>query len=219
MLSTPKLIDVTIRQSHKVFVSYHVSFIESHQSGTPVPSLALPAPSSPPSTTHHTSVSIEEIPDIDAPPSSTTQASSSSPDPPRRSSRTSVPSERRCAMDGKPYVSSTQRAVLESLSAADRLRALSPNRPPSENALAAIFTEEEFAALADVFAAMPDNLEHEFPDDPSTYTEAMASEHAAQWTAALKDEFDSLRDLGVYKLVPRSAVPPGRKIMQWPPSV
>lgn len=60
---------------------------------------------------------------------------------------------------------------------------------------------------------MPDNLEHELPDDPSTYAEAMASEHAPQWTAALKDEFDSLRDLGVYKLVLRSAIPPGRKIM------
>ncbi|KAG2111901.1 uncharacterized protein F5147DRAFT_572876, partial [Suillus discolor] len=60
---------------------------------------------------------------------------------------------------------------------------------------------------------MPDNLEHELPDDPSTYAEAMASKHAAQWTTALKEEFDSLRELGVYKLVPRMAIPPGRKIM------
>lgn len=64
---------------------------------------------------------------------------------------------------------------------------------------------------------MPDTLEHEFPDDPSTYAEAMASAHAAQWTAALKEEFDSLRELGVYKLVPRTAIPPGRKIMRGRP--
>jgi threonine synthase len=59
----------------------------------------------------------------------------------------------------------------------------------------AIFTEEEFAALANFFAAMPNNLEHKFPNDPSTYAKAMVSEHTSNWTAALQDEFDSLRDL------------------------
>ncbi|KAG1875762.1 hypothetical protein F4604DRAFT_1581541, partial [Suillus subluteus] len=54
-------------------------------------------------------------------------------------------------------------------------------------------------------------------DDPSTYSEAMASPHAAQWTSALQEEFSSLRDLGVYKLVPRSTVPPGHKVMRGRP--
>jgi hypothetical protein len=103
-----------------------------------------------------------------------------------------MPSECHCALDGKLYVSPTQHAVIESLSAAEHLRALSPDQAPGEHALPAICTEEEFAALADIFTAMPNHLEHEFPDDPSTYSEAMASEHSTQWTAALKDEFDSL---------------------------
>jgi hypothetical protein len=64
---------------------------------------------------------------------------------------------------------------------------------------------------------MPDNLEHEMPDDPTVYGEAMASEHSAEWTQALREEFDSLRDLGVYKLVPRSTIPTGRKVMRGRP--
>ncbi|KAG1875761.1 hypothetical protein F4604DRAFT_1492266, partial [Suillus subluteus] len=54
-------------------------------------------------------------------------------------------------------------------------------------------------------------------DDPSTYAEAMASLDAASWTTALQEEFNSLRDLGVYKLVPCSSVPQGRKIMKGRP--
>jgi hypothetical protein len=77
--------------------------------------------------------------------------------------------------------------------------------------------EEELASLTTAFAALPVNLEHEQHDDPSTYAEAMASEHASEWTATLKEEFDSLRDLGVYRLVPRSSIPPGRKVMKGRP--
>jgi hypothetical protein len=120
-------------------------------------------------------------------------------------------------MDGKPYISATQWAVLESLSAAEHLKALSSGIADGSDALATVFSEEEFASLADLFAAMPDNLEHEFPDDPSTYAEAMASDHAPEWTNTLKDEFNSLCDLGVYKLVPRLSVPHGRKIMRGRP--
>ncbi|KAG2738485.1 hypothetical protein P692DRAFT_20683278, partial [Suillus brevipes Sb2] len=133
--------------SHKVFVSYHVSFIESHQRGTPVPSEHLQDPISPPIQPRSTSVTIEEVPDIDAPSTGIHPSTA-----PRRSSRPSMPSERCCALDGKPYVSPTQRAVIESLSAAERLRALSPDQAPGDHALPAICTEEEFAALADVFA-------------------------------------------------------------------
>ncbi|KIK31521.1 hypothetical protein CY34DRAFT_19839 [Suillus luteus UH-Slu-Lm8-n1] len=136
--------------SHKVFVSYHVSFIKSHQHGTPVPLEPLPEPVLPPPIQPClTSVTIKEVPDVDAaspgkPPSVT----------PRRSTQPSMPSERHCTLDGKPYVSPTQHAVIESLSqaAADHLHALSPAHASEEHALPAIFTEEEFAALADVFA-------------------------------------------------------------------
>jgi hypothetical protein len=57
---------------------------------------------------------------------------------------------------------------------------------------------------------MPDTLEHEMPDDPTSYADAIASEYASNWTAALMEEFDSLHKLRVYKLVPQSSVPPGQ---------
>jgi hypothetical protein len=62
--------------------------------------------------------------------------------------------------------------------------------------------EEELAYLYEAFSAIPDGFDHEHPDDPASYAEAMASPYAVQWTAALKEEFESLKDLGVYKLVP-----------------
>jgi hypothetical protein len=110
-----------------------------------------------------------------------------------------------------------QHAMLNSLTAADCIHALSSTTgktPPSEDDIhAALQPGEESAHLANLFAAMPVHLEHEFTDDPTTYAEAMASEPTPQWTAALKEEFDSLHDLGVFKLVPRSSIPPGHKIM------
>ena len=45
----------------------------------------------------------------------------------------------------------------------------------------------------------------------------MTSPHAAEWTRALQEEFASLKDLGVYRLVPRSSVPSGRRIMRGRP--
>jgi hypothetical protein len=49
--------------------------------------------------------------------------------------------------------------------------------------------ETELAYLTSVFAATPDDFEHEHPSDPVTYAEAMSSPHAADWTAAMRDEF------------------------------
>jgi hypothetical protein len=92
--------------------------------------------------------------------------------------------------------------VLDSLAATEQLNTLFTDGSLNEDALTALLSEEELAHLTDIFAAMPDNLEHEMPDDPTTYTEAMVSEHSAEWTQALKEEFDSLRGLGMYKLVP-----------------
>ncbi|KAG2739307.1 hypothetical protein P692DRAFT_20641426, partial [Suillus brevipes Sb2] len=71
---------------------------------------------------------------------------------PHCSSRATMPSERQCAMDGKPYISATQWAVLESLSAAEHLKALSSGIADGSDALATVFSEEEFASLADLFA-------------------------------------------------------------------
>jgi hypothetical protein len=80
---------------------------------------------------------------------------------------------------------------------------MAANTHATEDTLVAILSEEELTTLAAVFVAMPNNLEHEQSDDPTTYSEAMASEHTSDWTTALTEEFNTLRELGVYKLVPR----------------
>ena len=49
------------------------------------------------------------------------------------------------------------------------------------------------------------------PNVPRTIQEAWASPEAAEWTAAAEREIESLKERKVYKLVPRTAVPPGRK--------
>ncbi|KAG2340548.1 hypothetical protein BDR05DRAFT_950285 [Suillus weaverae] len=143
------------------------------------------------------------------------------PPAPHHSSHVPVPSEKHCAMEGKPFVSAVQHAIHEASVFTERLQGLlpCPSLPSSTSpeavpdAFAATLSEEELAHLADLFVTMPDHLTNEMSDDPSTYSEAMASPHAAQWISALQKEFSSLRDLGVFKLVPRSTVPPGCKVM------
>jgi hypothetical protein len=79
-------------------------------------------------------------------------------------------------------------------------------------------SEDNLASLVDAFAALvPEDFERKFSDDPVTYAEAMASPHAAQWRAALQEEFDSLKYTGTYSLIPRSDVPRGHCIMQGRP--
>lgn len=211
------------RASHKVFVSYHVSFIESHTStNAPLrpditidnasPQASSPAPSQ--------RATVTEVPDEDDPPPIPLPVPPPGEPPvplPRRSARTPVPSERRCATEGIPYVNATQRHALASLAAADHTHALPRIAESAFTTSSSVDDltdlEAELAYLTSVFAAAPDDFEHEHPSDPVTYAEAMSSPHAAAWTAAMRDEFQSLRDLGVYKLVPRTSVPTGRKIM------
>jgi hypothetical protein len=53
--------------------------------------------------------------------------------------------------------------------------------------------------------------------DPSSLAEAKHSANWSCWSTALEEEFHSIRDLGVYKLVPRSSIPAGRKLLQGKP--
>ena len=48
---------------------------------------------------------------------------------------------------------------------------------------------------------------------PSTFSEAMRLPEAARWKAATIKEINSLKDLGVYVLIPKSTVPPRKKII------
>lgn len=51
------------------------------------------------------------------------------------------------------------------------------------------------------------------PGIPKSFYDAMKTPEASLWRAAADKEMDSLHELKVYKLVPRSTVPPGQKII------
>jgi hypothetical protein len=73
---------------------------------------------------------------------------------------------------------------------------------------------EEAALLADLNAYLCENpIDVEYPDDPNTYTEAMASLDADKWIEGMHKELAALRDKEVYKLVPPSAVLPNKTIL------
>jgi len=54
-------------------------------------------------------------------------------------------------------------------------------------------------------------------DEPRTWKEAQASPEVEEWTKGYLDELKSLKDMGIYKLVPRSSVPAGTKIRKGRP--
>ena len=51
-------------------------------------------------------------------------------------------------------------------------------------------------------------------DEPRTWKEAQASPEVKEWKNGYLDELKSLKDMGIYKLVPRSSVPAGTKIQK-----
>ena len=48
--------------------------------------------------------------------------------------------------------------------------------------------------------------------DPLTWEEAQSSPHGEDWRLSFQDELTSLRQMGVYELVPRSSMPPGCRV-------
>jgi len=81
--------------------------------------------------------------------------------------------------------------------------------------------DSESQRIDDILAAIADipqvDLENFDLDEPNTWTEAKASSYSEQWEAGYKDELTSLRNMGVYKLIPRSQVPVGAKIRKGRP--
>jgi len=74
--------------------------------------------------------------------------------------------------------------------------------------------ESDFVAFCEAYAtelAFP-LINPRNPDEP-TFRQAMKSPDADKWTFGIQDELKSLKDMGVYVLVPRSDVPSGRKIL------
>jgi transposase InsO family protein len=74
-------------------------------------------------------------------------------------------------------------------------------------------TTEHESGVDAAYIHVPDPSEA----DPSSLAEARRSANWSCWSTALEEEFRSIRDLGVYKLVPRSSVPAGRKLLQGKP--
>ncbi|KAL7277842.1 hypothetical protein ACG7TL_008787 [Trametes sanguinea] len=188
----PNLLSPTPLSSPPVSVSL------SEPSPTPVPSLLISTPS----------------PDTVLPPSSpvshdhVTVSSLSSPRP----ARARKPSERFAAAHGLDYTTDLERAVAE-------IRANSAHVQAAQASAAAARSDLVSARSSplDVALAASLQLDSAYDGDPPTYAAAMASPFASQWHAALLEEFRFIRDLGVYRLVPRSAVPPGRRIMHGKP--
>jgi hypothetical protein len=114
------------RASGKVFISYHVSFIESHQSvseqiPTP-PSTVLSTPPTPLSSTS----------DVAPLPLVPTTSPTPSPLPPRRSFLVSQPTEKHAAAIGISYIPAIQCAVLAAINTAEHQTP--PNlTPPSSS--------------------------------------------------------------------------------------
>jgi hypothetical protein len=54
-------------------------------------------------------------------------------------------------------------------------------------------------------------------DEPQTWAEALASGDATRWKAGFQEELDSLKSMGVYELVLRTAVPQGSVVQKGRP--
>ena len=76
--------------------------------------------------------------------------------------------------------------------------------------------DQVLSAISDVTKIDPSTLE--FEDKPRTWEEAQHSADAKHWEEGYRDELESLKDMGVYKLVPRCDVPQGLKIHKGQPA-
>jgi hypothetical protein len=61
--------------------------------------------------------------------------------------------------------------------------------------------------------ATDDDFDAEYPDDPATREEALASEDAPKWLAGCKEKLASIERLGISNLVPRSQSA-GQKVLR-----
>lgn len=124
----------------------------------------------------------------------------SPPPSPRRSSRL------RDAAGAPAGPSRLERAIAESAASAERVQA---ERAARRDPFWTSAVDETYAAVL--------QLDSDYSGDPATLAEALAGPFAGQWKAALDEELAGIQSMGVYVLVPRSAVPAGRKIMRGKP--
>lgn len=227
------------RSTSKVISSYHVVFVEAHEAiplalrardPSPAPVVPLPPDDLPADDAAPPTVPVPPIapPAVPLPP-----PAAAAPPAIRCSSRIPVPSEKCAHFEGIARLSAVDSAVAASKLAGERSRAERLERiaardaaPPApldrhttvEGVPEEEEPEEECNSIEEALAGIADGpVNVEYPGDPNNLKEAYASPFADQWRAALADEFKSIKDLGVYKLVPRSSVPAGRRIMKGRP--
>jgi hypothetical protein len=161
--------------------------------------------------------------------------------PPRRSSRVTIPTERN--PNGGPTTTRTKEAVQEAREGEARVKELRRERKAAKlaagtstdhsvdptadnnviNDLRRAFEDLDLGDQAHELLAMisemsdidPESLQ--FEDEPRTWDEAKSSADADRWATGYRDELQSLKDMGVYKLIPRSEVPPGKRIRKGKP--
>jgi Reverse transcriptase (RNA-dependent DNA polymerase) len=226
------------RPSGRVLTSYHVRFIESHERTLAEPPADDPQPQSGINNWRLLPMHPEEphpLPSTAQPAQPLTQSAPTIPMPVQPSLSSSGPSSSNVpqiviAPESIPVVTSPPvptnlplKIVIpglndprRSMAAANCRRSprLADDRPSDDQTLLV----DERALFEELLTALPESvIDVEYPNDPRTLREALNSEHAEQWRAAFNEELNSLRDLGVYKLIPRSNVPKGRRIMRGRP--
>lgn len=144
-------------------------------------------------------------------------------DLPCRSTRVPIPTAR--SKPDEVLETRVQRAVRESRESAERIRAQKAehrqaidelhrergqdHQDAAEDNLNVDQLLATLNAIEDEPPIEPGNVD---PQVPKTWRQAQASPDASRWKAAYVDELKSLKDMGVYRLVPREEVPSGYRI-------
>ena len=174
------------RGSRRIIDSHNVSFVE-HLAAQP---RAL-----------HPGVSVDTLP--------RNEEDGSPPTPlPRTDVAGDLVSPSAPSVGALPSVFPAVEAVGEIVNAASKL--LSPSVHPSENLQStnAVQSDNDIHSL---IAALLIDVED--PDTPEWH-EAIASADREKWMEGTQSELDSLRDMEVYQLVPRTDVPPNRSMLR-----
>ncbi|KAG5717103.1 hypothetical protein E4T56_gene7190 [Termitomyces sp. T112] len=142
----------------------------------------------------------------------------------RRSGQTKVPTEK-VTIDDQPEMH-LERAVKESQQSAERVKEMRTDRcraleelqwlTPEVNDTDVGTKEQDriLAALNTIEVAVPDSDPELDPDMPKSLDKAQKSTDWPQWERSYQDELDSLKDMGIWELVPRENVPQGHKIFK-----
>lgn len=146
---------------------------------------------------------------------------------PRRSTRVAKPTEKVDPVNHQP--TRVERAVQESRESAEHVKAARIERrahvaddvndpdPVPDLAYTGgnLDHNRPLAAITETNDIDPTTLE--FDDEPKSWREARESADAKKWEEGYRDELKSLKDMGVYELVPRSDVPRGHKVRKGRP--